>query len=455
MDASKLHDRADDAIKKKNFDYAIDLLKNQILTIYPDDTKARKLLRGCVKLKHKELGAPSSLSAQFASLVPAIKIKIAKMRKKWDNVMQECENVLLNNPADKKAIFSLAIAAGNAGYTQTAIQEHESCLHIDSRYKESLRALGYLYEAQEEYQKAFEYFQKVTQIDPTDGEAARKVKEISAKETSRTYSANNEKGGNSRNLVKDDAKREELELDVKILRTEAEFTRAIEITQKKIADGEPHPDRLHRRIGEIYRNWGKLSEALASFEESFKLNPTSFDVSVAIGDVKIAQLEAKYKKLKKAADGGDADAAAKAEPALKKVHDFKINEYTRRVKEHPTDPDKRYFLGQVLFEAGRYEDAIEHLQKGSDSPQFKKDSANLVGQAFLKTGEPNLAIKAFKKVLQTVEKSDKTGMPIRYNLACALESNGEVDEALKEFESLLEMDVNYKDVKKKLNKIRK
>ena len=58
MDVSKLYERAEEAIKRKNFDYAVDILAKQILPIYPNDVKARKLLRGTVIRKCDEKGLP-------------------------------------------------------------------------------------------------------------------------------------------------------------------------------------------------------------------------------------------------------------------------------------------------------------------------------------------------------------------------------------------------------------
>lgn len=452
MDASKLHARAEEAIKKENFDYAIDLLKTQILSIYPDDVKARQLLRGCVQAKHKKQGAPSALSAQAAALVPQIKVVIGKMTKKWDNVMQECENILLHDPRNKGALYSLADAAARAGYVQTAISQHEACLKIDPGFKDSLRSLGHLYESQDELQKALEYFQQITRVDGTDGDAARKVKEISAKMTSATYDAN--RGKHSRNLQKDADKGEELELEEKQLRSKEDFLKVIAIEEKKLAEGADHPERQYRKIGDLYKRMGDFKKAIASLEKALEINPTSFDTTVLLGDCKIAQLESRVKKYTKAAKEGDSDAKSKLKSATKKLNELKVAEYTRRVEEHPTDPDKRYFLGQVLIEIDRPADAIEHLQRGTKSPRYKNQSYNLLGQAFFATGEANLAIKQFEKALEAIEKGDARAKPVQYNLACAYEENGDKENAIRFFELLLEQDVNYRDVKKKLEALR-
>lgn len=54
MDVPKLYAKVEEAIKRKNYDFAVEMLKNQILKFNPNDVKARKLLRATVLEKHKE-----------------------------------------------------------------------------------------------------------------------------------------------------------------------------------------------------------------------------------------------------------------------------------------------------------------------------------------------------------------------------------------------------------------
>lgn len=453
MDAKKLMGSVDDAIKKKNYNYAIKLLKEQILSIYPDDTDARKKLRACVKKQIKEggkvKGAPSALFTKP-------KLALAMARGKYDTAMQECENILMSSPEDKGTLYTLADAANQAGYLNTAILAHEECLKLDGRFVKSWRMLGYIYEAQDQVDKALECFNQVTRLDPTDGDSARKLKDLSAKQTTAVYDGNRKKGGHSKDLRKDAEKQEDQEFREKILRTEEDFMKAIALEQKEIDAGTDTPDRNYKKIGEYYGKIGKFKEGIENLEKALELKPTSFDISVSIGDMKVEQFKAKLRKYKKQAEAGDAEAKKKLAATKKKLNDFKITEYQRRVDEHPTDNDQRFHLGQVLFQAGKASDAIEHLQRGTKSPKFKLQSYDLLGQSFLETGEYNLAINQFRKALDmgNLDRTDSKAKSLNYNLARALEETDK-DEAIRVFEGLLEQDVNYRDVRSRLTNLRK
>ncbi len=449
MDVSKLYERAEDAVKRKNYDYAIEVLKNQILSIYPDDVKARKLLRGCENRKFNEDGYPSASQAQLAGLMPMIKITLFKLMKKWEKVMEECENYLLKDPRNKRVLGTLGSAAANAGYMDTAISQYEACLEVDPQHVPSLRALGYLYEATEDLAKAIDFFKLATKLDQTDGESKRKLKNISAMISQRDFA-----GKSSRDSIKDKGEAERLEHEDRVLRTKEDYADAIDRTKKELEANPDDPYRHLRRLGELYQQLGEPKPAVEYYEKALEHNPTSFDITVRIGDVKIDTLERRVKKYRKAAKNGDGDAKKKLAGATGKLRDYQVEEYTRRVTEHPTDLDLRFQLGRVSFLQGSYNDAISHLQKSTKHPKRRQDSYNFLGQAFMKQDEFDLAIKQFSKALEDMNRDDDRAKVLRYNLAQAYEAIGDTDAALTEYQDIMEVDINYKDVKARVKKMR-
>ena len=107
MDVSKLYTKVEEALKRKNYDYAVETLKNQILKFNPNDVKARKLLRATVLEKHKNNGAPNKSEILSKGMIPRIKMIVGKIAKKWDMVVDEAENYLLHDPKNLSVLYAL------------------------------------------------------------------------------------------------------------------------------------------------------------------------------------------------------------------------------------------------------------------------------------------------------------------------------------------------------------
>ncbi|MDP7033480.1 MAG: tetratricopeptide repeat protein [Planctomycetota bacterium] len=451
MDVSKLFERAEEAIKRKNYDYAVDILLEQILPIYPNDVKARRLLRGTVQKKHQEFGAPSSLAAQVKSLGPTVKLQMLKMRKKYDQAILEAEKILLHAPRDVKTLFTLAVCCDAAGHSEAAISVLENLLAIQDNHIDGLKAMGALQEDQGDFEKAQNYYKKASKLDPSDNEARKAIKDLAAKKSSDQFQG----AKSSYDLIKDKDKAKKLELDASGLRTEDDINKALKISLEEYEEDTTNK-KLVRNIGDLYSRLEKHAEAIEWYEKFLEIDPTSFDVRTKIGDVKIARLDRDMRKVKAKLDKEPSDELKKKYVGLrKKKLAFQVEEYANRVKEHPTDLELRFHLGFAFFQTGKLDESIAEFQKAVKDPRRKIDSLIFMGQAFLKQEEVELAVKQFQRALKNagslpVEKVKK----LRYNLAEAYEKNENLDEALEEYNQLMDVDINYKDVKSRVKALK-
>ncbi|RME04834.1 MAG: tetratricopeptide repeat protein [Planctomycetota bacterium] len=177
----KLLEKARDAIKKRNYDYSIELYM-QALHIEPDNIDARKELRATELKRAKETGVGAGgFSAYLKGLLPYIKLSLYKSMKKWDECIRECENFLQYDPQNLGVLKILGEACMEAGYLKAAIATQEDIIEQDKSNIPALKALGYLYQDIGDYQKATQYFELVRKYNPNDGEAQKAIRDIAAK----------------------------------------------------------------------------------------------------------------------------------------------------------------------------------------------------------------------------------------------------------------------------------
>lgn len=452
MDVSKLYSKVEEALKKKNFDYAIETLKNQILKFNPNDVKARKLLRATVLEKYKGEKAPSKGQILSKGLTPRIKMVVGKMMKKWDMVIDEAENFLQYDPKNLPVLYALGEASMQAGYIDTAISVFESILAFDSVHVPALKSLGKIYRFhKEDLEKAKNYFQRAVKIAPQDIESTKMVKDLSAQITADTYG----QAKSSHDLLKDQDKSKELEEDQALLRTDDDYIRAIERTVKKL-ESDPNNKKELRRLGELYQKMGKFDKAIESYSKISELDPTNVDMRNRIGECRIQKVEKQIQTLKEKLDKDPQNEAVKQEynKVLRTKLETEVQEYTTQVKDQPTNYELRFKLGLALFQSSRFDESLAQFQVAVKDPRKKIFAYTYMGQAFLKKKEFDLAIEQFQNALSTITPKDRQYKDNLYNLGLAYESAGKTSEAIETYTTIYKEDINFRDVQARLKKLK-
>jgi len=274
MDVAKLYSKAEEAIKRRNFDYAIMTLKNQILKFEPNDVKARQLLRAAALEKYKSVGYPTAAQIWSKGLISRVKMIVYKLLKKWEMVVEEAENFLEYDPKNISALHALGEACIHAKYIDTAISIFEMVLAFDNTNLEAFKSLGRVHqEHKQDLPKAQEYFQRANRIAPTDSEAAKAVKDLAAMITAGTYGV----AKSSQDLIKDKKKAEELRDDTTMLRTPEDYAKAIDRVRREL-ENDPNNKKQLRRLSELYQGIGDLDQSIDTLSRILELDPTSSDV---------------------------------------------------------------------------------------------------------------------------------------------------------------------------------
>jgi serine/threonine protein kinase len=173
--------RAIEAVEKSNFDYGIHLLMN-CCRLDPANALYRRRLREAEKAKHgrNRAGRPFAFLATTAART---RLKAAKAKHDHLKVLQVGEEILERNPWDAGTSLDMAESAEALGLADVAMCILEQAWDKSAPDLRVLRALAHLYERFGRLTQARACWDVVNQKEPTDLEAFRKIRDLSAAET--------------------------------------------------------------------------------------------------------------------------------------------------------------------------------------------------------------------------------------------------------------------------------
>jgi tetratricopeptide (TPR) repeat protein len=140
-----------------------------------------------------------------------------------------------------------------------------------------------------------------------------------------------------------------------------------------------------------------------------------------------------------------------------------FQEFREQLDELQTDedPETHYNLGVAYREMGLLEEAISEFQKVAKAHESGKDfryamqCCTLLGLAFLEKGQPEIAAFWYERALQTSNLEAESVLALRYDLGVAQQLAGQSDAALKSFQLVYAMNIDYRDVSERITALRK
>jgi tetratricopeptide (TPR) repeat protein len=472
--ADSYFQKAELALKKHNYDYAVELFL-QGLAIDPKCTAQRKRLHQIEALAIQEKGGNPSggMGAKLKTAGSEIQVKKLHLQKKFDEEVMEIEKILRHQPQNVGSLQMLAQALEAMEITDGAISTYEEITGFDKNNFEVFRKMGKAYEKVGEIDKAIAAWEKVKLYKPEDKEAGKAIRDLSAAQMVKKQEDRKKAGGDDsfRSMLKDQTEAEELQKKQQIIRTDEDRKRAIKYKVEEIKK-EPTNSRLWRDLGGLFQDLKIWDKAEESYRKALEVNPQDLYAQEKIGHLREARLDLELDDLKKksagAADGGDGQAIAAA--IAKKEGEvllFKRDEYLRRVNAHPTDYELKVKYGVILRTCKQYDDAIGQFQKSVKDPKLKIVSHSQIGHCFVDKSLYELAIGQYQLAINGVADPDsEMGKDIRYHLANAHEKKGDgegdtakkkasYETAIELFQHIMSVDITYRDVSGRVDQLRK
>ncbi|MGE0707555.1 MAG: tetratricopeptide repeat protein [Planctomycetota bacterium] len=448
---SKQLDKAREAVKKKNFEYATELY-NLHLKANPADLEARRELRAAARA-HKKLngGGGGFMAAARAKKLELQASAIRISKKDPEKTMIQCEELLKQDPDVLPALIRLGEAASYANLNPVAIQVFEDALSLDKDSRDALRMLGRVHQATDSLELALKCFQRLHKLDPKDTEAEDMCKKIPAMITSRGYEEGAKKGFQGL-IDKDEAKK--LEAKTQRIRTPEQALARIEEMMPSL-EANPKDTKIMRLIAEMYVKAEQPDKAIELCERGMQVDPEDYAISEMRGDLKMKSMDDQIKKLHSAyrKNPGDAGIKAKAAHAKQAKLQFEVEEYRRRCETHPTEAAHRFPLGRALYDLGQIDDAIPELQKAKGDARKKTDAGYYLGQCYIKKKILKLALKELEGAREELFEMDGMKKEITYLIGRIYEGASRKDKAMAEYEQIAEADFNFKDVTDRISKL--
>ncbi|MFN2622328.1 MAG: tetratricopeptide repeat protein [Chthoniobacterales bacterium] len=434
------------AIEMRNFGYAISLLQG-ILKQEPEFLTGRQLLRRAEVTKQK-----AAKKALFNVSTAALSIMKAQRELKKDpkRAVELIEKVLEDEPYNRQANLALKEAAVAAGWPEVGVFALRTVLEEKPSDAKILHELGRLYHDLGESEHEVEIYNKLSELDPTDAEAARLGKDAAARASMKT-------GGwtqaeSYRDLIKDKAVAASLEQQSRIALTGESLDQQIEETYAR-HEAEPQSVDFARRLGTLYEQKQDIENAIAWYQYATDLTKGADAVLVRkVADLQRSQTDDEIAVHEKflAEHGSDApDFAARSEAlaqAKKQRAESLIEDARKRSERNPTDLQLRFELGERLIEAGRPREALPELQRARQNPNARLKSMNLLGRCYCDLGMLDLAAKQLEEAAKEITTMDATKKEIVYNLGLVYEQMGEAEKSVMAMKQIYEADYGYRDV---------
>ena len=158
---------------------------------------------------------------------------------------------------------------------------------------------------------------------------------------------------------------------------------------------------------------------------------------------------------------GDAGSSSQNGFNLDSFDDFKtalgLDETEASIQD---DYETHYHMAIAYQEMGLMEDAIKEYQDainlvspGDGTRRFFQCS-NLLGHCFMEKQMPNLAVMWFARALETSDLADDERNGLLFEMANAYEVGGDSEKAVEYFERIYAVDVDYREVGKRLENLR-
>jgi tetratricopeptide (TPR) repeat protein len=119
------------------------------------------------------------------------------------------------------------------------------------------------------------------------------------------------------------------------------------------------------------------------------------------------------------------------------------------------DYETRYNLGIAYKEMGLLDEAIGEFQYASRDPKLFLECCSILGICFKEKGMTDLAIKWYRKALESTGHSEDKYQGLRYDLGELYVEKGDYSHALSFFSEVYGINSNYRDVALRIRELRK
>jgi tetratricopeptide (TPR) repeat protein len=439
--AKKFFEKGVIAMERNNLDYAISMFIASI-DAEPQFFRARQLLHAASVKMFTESGKGvfAHIVTTISALPQLLQGQIAMSSKKYSKAMSIAERVLQKDPFNLPFLTLLCKASEKADMPEVAIDALKAATKYYSDNTNLLTWLGDLYSSTDDLEEAKNCYETVVNLKPNDAKALKTLKDAMARGSmERGGWAAAQEGDSFRHAIKKgDAQEGEEETG------SDDVTLLIQDALDKLHDN-PKDMNMRRKLISLYQQANRFDDAIKTLKETQQmtsapdptLEKTLTEIYTLKFDYEIEELEKKNEQQ-----------AANNKKEEKKQ--FLLQNISDRVKRYPNDLPLRYDYGVLLLETGEINEAIKQLQVAERNPQRKLDALYYLGLCFKKKGQFDLAKQQLETAAQELTEMNELKKNIFYELGAIYEQQGQLDEAIKYYKQIYQVDIGYKDIADKI-----
>lgn len=238
------------------------------------------------------------------------------------------------------------------------------------------------------------------------------------------------------------------------------FDRTLDLIAKARRDWEENrgvPNKLLTLVDLMTRTESQQSEneAVRLLEEEFA-STQDYVFKQKADELQIRQGNRRHRELVAKVNNAPDDAELREEL---KEHDRRKLEIETKIFEdrqryYPTDLRLKFQLAVRYFLARRVDEAIPLFQQARSDGRVRAESRLYLGRCFCHKAFYAQAVEILRRGVNELEgRSDGVAFDLNYWLARALEENGALDEAMRVYGYVIELDYNFRDARQRLEKL--
>ena len=318
--------------------------------------------------------------------------------------------------------------------------------------------------------KAVEACKRAIQLSPNDDNLLASLKDLEAERTMQEGGYNRNQGDEGedqsfRRSVRDADKQRALEQEDGVHKTASAQDEIVARARAGFEEDPQDMDRLQKLVDALLQKEQDDSEkeAITLLKQAWD-QTGQYRYKVRIGDIQMKQLNRKLRHLKARIekDPDNDELKHQYEELRRKRLAFELQEYTERTKNYPTDLPLRFELGKRLYQAKQFDEAIGAFQQAKSDPKHRAASHMYLGSCYLAKQWYDEAIDTLREGIEKYQSTDdRLAMDLRYLLMDALEQvarkNSSLDqaqEAQKISSAILQTNINYRDIRQRMEAIR-
>jgi tetratricopeptide (TPR) repeat protein len=449
-DATKFIAKADDALKKRNYDYAIQMYESA-MEVDPGNADARRNYRLALCRKYDQVGYPKSLGLSLGGMTMALS-------KSSEKALVEGEKAVAKDPKSVKYNLRVAEKLAEMGHNAAAIAvldfvAKNGDIKGDKQGPAALMLLAKALAADGQVDEANKALNMAVRLAPND----KSIKELQKDLAAKTYNKKVGSAKSSYELVQNRDEANLLEAMRKGNITEEDADKLLAQEEQKLKEN-PLDRRAIRAIGEVLAKRKKFLDAYNRLTTFLKVDPSATEIGEIAAKYKNTHFDNMIRGCQLKAQQEPERAAAwqaKENQVREEKKKFQLEEYGRMVEAAPTDLDKRFLLGKALLDAGDFAEAFKHFQKAVKSPKYAKPANLMMGQCLVQMDRYEMAEMAFSAVEKELNEADEDlSKELMYAKADLMERRGDPTAALEQFRQLYMQDMEFRDVEGRIDRLK-